>query len=470
MTTTKETPFFWKNETSFVLITAGATLSIRDFLTFPVMAGENGGAAFLLLYVFFLLLMGLPLMMSELMLGRMTKKNIVDALSGLASDHTASVLWAVVGLLSLFAGFLILSSYSVVSGWSLAYLFKTGLGVYNGVTAEGINTLFSYFQTNPEAMILWHTLFILAVIAIGAQKAARGLERVLLILVPAAALFLIIGLVYAYFSSGMLQSIEYILFPDFSKLDANMPLLALERAFFTLALGLGIMIIFGSYLDKDISIGYVAGQVIIIDLLFSIMAGLAINALVFSVDLAPVLDDELAFRVLPVIFGKFEYGTLFGSMFYMFLSLAAITTAVALLEAVMTYYQSKRGVSRLKAALQVGLAVWILGLGTIFSYSLWDDSGFTMTLYFGDEGHRLVNEAGFHDIINFLSGHIIQPFVALLLTLFVGWILPRKLSYEALDLPNRKLFEIWNFTIRYITPTLVFIVLLSTIGIIGSSS
>jgi len=463
----KSKNFLWRGHTTFVVIAAGATLSLKDFLTFPVMAGENGGGAFLLMYCFFLLVLGLPLLMSELMLGRLQRRNLVDSLDNLASEHKASIYWKSVGFLALFAGFLLLSTYSVVSGWSLAYFFKTGLGVYSGATLDGVAALFRNFRADSEAMILWHTLFALLVVAIAAQDLKKGLEKVFVVLVPLMAVLLVIGLLYAFYSNGLVKSVDYILYPDWSRVDSSVPLLALQRAFFTLALGLGVMTIYGSYMDERIPLGYAAGQIIVIDLLFSIFTGLAINALVFSADLNPVLDDELAFRVLPMVFGSFEYGALFGALFYLLLALAALTTAVAVLEAILSCYVLKFKASRLKAAVHLGMLVWLLGLGTIFSYSLWNDSGLTLTINLGDQAYRLVNEAGFHDVLIFISSHLLQPLVALLLVIFVGWKLPRNISYEALMLPRRQLFEIWNFIVRYITPVLIFIVLLSTLGLIS---
>lgn len=460
--------FFWRGHTTFVVITAGASLSLKDFLTFPVMAGENGGGAFLLMYIFFLLLLGLPLLMSELMLGRLTRGNLVNALDALSLENNASMYWKLIGFMALFAGILILSSYSVVSGWSLAYFFKTAIGVYSGATLDGANALFRNFQADTEAMMLWHTLFVLLIIAISAQELKKGLERVFVVLVPMMAFLLIVGLLYAFYSQGLTQSVDYILYPDWSRVDSSVPILALQRAFFTLALGLGVMTIYGSFMDESIPLGYAAAQVIVIDLLFSIFTGLAINALVFSAELEPVLDDELAFRVLPTVFGSFEYGNIFGTLFYLLLALAAITTAVAILESIISCYTLRYNSSRQKAAIHLGLLIWLLGLGTIFSYSLWDDSGFTITMDFGDKAYRVVNEAGFHDVISFISSHLIQPFVALMIALFVGWILPRSAAFEALNLQHRQLFEVWNFAIRYVTPVLIFIVLLSTLGIIGS--
>jgi NSS family neurotransmitter:Na+ symporter len=463
-----KTGFRWKNQSTFIVIGAGATLSLNDFLTFPVMAGENGGAAFLLMYAFFLLLLGLPLMMSELMLGRMTRRNIVPSLENLSKKYDASVAWKIAGALALLSGFLILSSYSVLSGWSLAYFVKTGVGVYNGVTLDGVSALFRKFQGNTEAMMLWHTLFVVLLVAISAQKLKKGLQRMLIVMVPGMVILLVVGLIYAFYSDGMQQSIEYILYPDWSRVDSATPIMALQRAFFTLALGLGIMVIFGAYADEKINIGYASLQIIIIDFLFSIMTGLAINALVFSAGVEPVVDDALAFRVLPVIFGAHEYGELFGALFYLLLLLAALTTALAILEVLVSYLSVRFRCSRLRAAAQTGLAIWLLGLGTIFSYSLWSESGFTMTLYYGEEAHRVINDARFNDVVIYLSSHIMQPFSALLVAIFVGWKIPRSDSHAALALPNRKLFELWNFGIRYVTPILVFIVLLSTLGIINS--
>jgi NSS family neurotransmitter:Na+ symporter len=446
---------------------AGASLSLRDFLSFPVIAGENGGGAFLLMYLFFLAVLGLPLIMSELMLGRLGRRNMVDTLDDLSTRYGASVYWRLVGFFALFAGFLLLSSYSVVSGWSMAYFFKTVVGTYSAATLDGTRVLFNRFQTNAEAMALWHTLFAVLMVGVAAQQRHRGLERIVTLLVPIMALLLVVGLGYALYSGGLDQSVRYILFPDWSKVDASMPLAALQRAFFTLSLGLGVMLIYGAYVDDDVPIGYAAGQIVLIDLLFSIFTGLAINALVFSSGIQPTLDHELAFRVLPMVFGAAAYGNIFGALFFLLLTIAGLTTAVALMEALVTCYRDRFRVTRLRAATQLGFLVWLLGLGTIFSYSLWHDEGFTLTLDLGSEAYRLVKEAGFHDVIVFVSSHLIQPLVALCIAVFAGWVLPRTVTYEALNLPRRQLYEAWNFVIRYITPVLVLIVLLSTLGVVA---
>ncbi len=466
---TEKSGFRWRSQSSMVIIAAGATLSLKDFLTFPVMAAENGGGAFIAMYALFLFLLGLPLLMSEFMLGRMSRGNVVDALDQQAREQGASVFWKLVGWMSLLAALLLLSSYSVVSGWSLSYVFKTAFGVYTGATLDGANALFRAFKSNTEAMMLWHTLFIVLLVMISARSRRRGLEPIVRVLVPLMTLLLVVGVLYGAFSQGMAESVNYILYPDLSRVDAGTPLLALQRAFYTLLLGLGVMVIYGAYADEKVNIGYASFLVILIDLLFSIVTGLAINALVFSVDMQPVLDDELAFRVLPVVFGAMPMGYLFGALFYLFLALAAITTAVALMESLVSCFCARYGRNRLRAATQIGIIVWLIGLGSIFSYSLWQDEGITLAVYFADEAHRLVNNAGFNDIILFIASQLLQPLAALLLAIFVGWKLPRVVSHDALALRSRKLFELWNFAIRYIVPALLLIVLFSSLGVLNLS-
>jgi NSS family neurotransmitter:Na+ symporter len=286
-----------------------------------------------------------------------------------------------------------------------------------------------------------------------------------MLLVPTMVILLIISLVLAVYSSGFARSIQYLLYADFSAITSETPLLALQRAFYTLTLGIGVMMAFGRYMPSHVSLGYSAGLVIAVDLLFTILVGLAINALIFSSGVDSGLDKQFAFRILPMVFGQFEFGQIYGSIFFLLLVVAALTTSVALMESPVGYLQRQFGISRLKSTIVVVVLVWIFGIGTVFSYSIWRDDGFTIALFFGDEAIRLVNNAGFHDVLIFLSSYLIQPLVALCLCLFVAWVIPRETSFRELALPGRHWFEIWNYLIRYITPVLLLVVFLTSIGI-----
>lgn len=461
-----EIGFTWRSQPAFVIVAAGATLSLNDFLTFPALAGQNGGGAFLLLYVFFLFVLGLPLLMVELMLGRLTRSDPAASLWMLSEQYKASVYWKLVGLSSMLAAFLIIATFSVIGGWSFAYSIKSLIGVFDGITLETAKILFDSFMIDSERMTLWHTFFVFVLVSICAQPLKLGVERITLVLVPLMILLLIIGLFLGYTSSGFHESIRYILYVDFAVMDSHTPILALQRAFYTLALGIGVMMAYGRYLPAGLSIGYAAVLVIAVDLLFSIFTGLTINALMISVGQQPGIDSQFVFHVMPVVLDQFSSGGLFSALFFLLLTIAALTTSIALLEAPITYLQRKRSMSRLKAAVTLGVGIWLFGLGVVLAHSVWNGEGFTLALFFGDEAIRLVNNAGFHDVLVFISSHLIQPFVALFLCIFVAWKIPREVSHNEFALSKHFSFEAWNYLVRYIVPMLLLVVILAALGII----
>ena len=461
-----DTGFRWRSQPVFVLVAVGATLSLKDFLTFPVLAGQNGGGAFLLLYLLFLFTLGLPLLMAELMLGRLTRRDPVAGLRKLSEQYHASVYWKLVGLAAMLAAFLISASFSVIAGWSLAYAVKSGLGLFAQLTPEAAKLAFDGFTVDSERMALWHTLFLLVLVSICAQPLKAGVERINLILVPLMALLLAIGLILAVTSSSFEQSVRYLLYADFTAMDSRTPLLALQRAFYTLALGLGVMMAYGRYLPAGLSIGYTATLVIIVDLLFSILSGLSVNALMLSNGYQPGMDSQFAFHLMPVIFATYSQGSIFSALFFLLLTLAALTSSIALLEAPVTYLQRKLGMSRLKATVWLGCGIWLIGLGVILANSVWNGDGFSLALFFGDEAVRLVNNAGFHDVLIFVSSHLLQPFVALFICLLVAWTIPREVSYRELAFSRRYRFELWNYLVRYIIPVLMLVIILAGFGII----
>ena len=456
----------WRSQSIFIIVATGATLSLNDFLTFPVLLGHNGGGAFLLFYVIFLFILGLPLLMAELMIGRLGRSDPSRSFEILASQQNASVYWKSVGFISLLAAFLIVSTFSVIAGWPLSYIFKSGLGIYTSLTADGIDSSFGEFIMDTESMMLWHTLFVILLVIFGAQQLRKGIERISCILVPGMIVMIIISMVIASKSAGFEQSVRYLLYADFSNFDTNVLLLALQRAFYTLALGLGAMIVYGSYLPKNISIGYSAFLVIMIDLLLSIIAGLTINSFIFSAGMLPGLDSQYAYRILPFVFNQNESGQFLAVLFYLMLTIAALTTSFALMEGPVSYIQRKFHYSRIKSVVLLGLGVWTFGLGSIFSYSVWNSDGLTVALFYGGEAFRIIYNAGFHDVMVYISSHVIQPFAALFLCLFVAWVIPREVSHREFAMPGKYWYEIWNYMIRYITPVLLLIVLLDSLGVI----
>jgi NSS family neurotransmitter:Na+ symporter len=463
---TVETGFTWRSQPVFVIVSVGAILSLNDFLTFPVLAGQNGGGAFLLLYILFLFTFSLPLLMTELMMGRMTRSDPTRSFAFLTREYRLSIYWRLVGLGAMFAALLIIATFSVIAGWSFAYSVKSTAGVFDGATLETARLVFNEFIIDSERMALWQTLFMIVLVSVCAQSVKDGLQRITLILVPVMFLLLSIGLVLALTSSDMEQSIRFTLYADFAGMDSRTPLLALQRAFYTLAIGLGVMVAYGRYLPAGLSIGYSAGLVITVDLLFSLFAGLAINALLLSSGQQPGVDSQFAFRVMPVILGQFDYGGIYAALFFLLLTIAALTSSAALMEGPITFLQNRQGISRLRATIVIAIGIWLFGLGIVLAHSLWQGEGFTLALFYGDEAIRMVNNAGFDDVLIFIASHLIQPFVALLTCWFVAWYIPREVTHKELSLRGQFRFEVWNYLVRYIVPVLLVVVILTALGII----
>lgn len=458
------TSFQWHSQSVFILIMIGVTLSMKDFLVFPVMAAEHGGGAYILLYSVFLLFLGLPLLIAELLIGRQLK---LPFFAKLSLSFNCSKHWQWIVSLSIVASVLVLSIYNVIASWSLSFVFKTAVGLFDQSSKHSINTLLSDFQSDPERMMLWHTLFVLILLLISAHGIKQGVQKALLIIVPSMFVLLLIGLAYSVFYGDYLNSVDHILVPDFSKINLNVALIAMQQAFYTLSIGLGIFLVFGSKMPNNVPVIYSGSIIIIIDLLFSILTGLAISAFAFSLDSLPQLDDELAFSVLPYIFSQLPYGQFFGTLFYLLLTLAAVTTAVALLEVFVSFIKDKFKLSRLRSAVYASGLTWVIGVIAIFSYTVWSDSGFTVELTFSNNAIRLVNEAGFQDVLIYISSHLIQPLIALLMIVFLAWVIDKKDIISWLAIENSKVFEVIYFVLRYVTPTLIFIVWLAALGVIN---
>lgn len=463
---TAEPGFVWRSQSVFIVVAVGATLSLNDFLTFPELTRQNGGGAFLLLYVLFLMLLGLPLLMAELMLGRATRADPSAGIRMLSERYKASVYWKLGGLAAMLAAFLIVATLTVIAGWSLAYTVKSAAGLFQGADLESARAMFDHLIVDAERMTLWHTLFAIALVAVAAQPQRQGLERIYMILVPMMILLLAMALVAALSLPGFVDAIRQMLYVDLAAVDSHTPILALQRAFYTLALGLGIMLAFGRYLPEDLPIGYTAGLIIAADVLFSIFTGISINAFLLTVDMQPGTGSQFAFRVMPVVFEYLGTNQLFGTAFYLLMTIAALTTSIALLEAPLTYLQRKLDISRQRSAIYLTVCVWSCGLGVILGQSIWNGEGFTLALFVGDKALRLVNNAGFHDVLIFVSSHLLQPLVAFIVCLFAAWIIPREASHQALALRRHYCFEIWNYMIRYIVPVMLLVVFLAALGIV----
>lgn len=442
----------WSNKIMFVLAATGSAVGLGNIWKFPYMAGQNGGGAFVLIYLLCVAVIGIPIMMCEVMLGRRGRQSPVNTMHTLASEEGQSRHWALLGWMGVLAGFLILSYYSVIAGWALAYVFRAASGVFEGATTEGIDTLFSALISAPERLLGWHILFMVMTTVVVARGVAAGLESAVRFLMPALFILLLLMVGYAMAQGQFTDGVRFMFAPDFSKLNPEAVLAAMGQAFFSLSLGMGAIMIYGSYLPHDASIAKTSVSVAVADTLVALIAGLAIFPIVFSNGLEPSQGPGLIFTTLPIAFGHMPAGTLFGTVFFVLLVFAAWTSAISLIEPAVTWLVENHGVSRVNAAAIAGFITWLMGLGTVFSFNIWSD--YTL---FGKT---------FFDLVDYLTINIMLPVGGLLIAVFAAWLMSERSVKDELDLGDSWVYSVWYVLVRYVTPVGVLLVFLNVIGVI----
>ncbi|MBR9902589.1 MAG: sodium-dependent transporter [Gammaproteobacteria bacterium] len=427
----------WSSRMTFVLAAAGSAVGLGNIWKFPYMVGESGGAAFVFVYLLCIALIGLPILVSEWLLGRRGQKNPASTMSELARGAKKPKAWAIVGISGIVGAFLILSFYSVIGGWSLYYTVNSVSGAFSGQDADGIGALFNGMLSNPGLLLLGHSVFMLLVIGIVARGVTKGLEGAVRILMPVLALLLVVLIGYGMTTGHFGEALTYMFNPDWSKLTAETVLAALGHAFFTLSLGMGIMMAYGSYLGKDINLLQTARTVIIMDTVIALGAGLAIFPIVFANNLDVASGPGLIFVTLPLAFGNIDGGLLLGLMFFLLLTFAALTSAISLLEPVVEFIEERTPLSRVTATIVAGVGAWLLGIAALLSFNVWSEP-----LLFG---------LGVFDLLDTLTSKIMLPLTGLGAILFTAWCLERNSVEDELGLSATGK-SVWNIIARYVAP------------------
>ncbi len=443
-------PIRWSSQIAFITAAAGAAIGLGNIWKFPYLVGENGGGAFVLVYLACVLAVGLPLLIAETLLGRLGRRNPVETMRILAKRYKSSPLWSITGWFGAIAGFLILSYYSVIAGWSMAYLFKMAGGFMGGITPELAHQILTDLQGSSDVQVIWHTIFMVLTGVIVARGLAEGIEAVTRFMIPCLLVILLILDVYGATTGGLGQSLEFLLKPDFSKLSGESVLIALGQAFFSLGLATGSTMAYGSYLPKEVSISRTTAWVAIADTLAAMMAGIAIFSIVFANKMSPDVGPGLIFETLPIAFSHMPLGGFFGTIFFVLIFFAAITSAVALIEPAISLLSETYQLTRAKAALYAGGVCWLLGLGTI--------GAFRGSLEFHVHGMN------FFELVDFITADLMLPIGGILIAAFVGWVMPAKDREAKLDLGSYA--SIWLTLTRYVAPAAVFIVLLEATGLL----
>jgi len=441
----------WTSRLGFILALAGSAVGLGNIWRFPYLAGENGGGAFVLLYLLFVFGIGLPIMMSEVLVGRRGRRNPVTTMRLLGEEETGKSAWRFVGGLGVVTGFLILSFYSVIAGWTVAYVFESASGAFRNAGAETVESIFQSISGNELATGAWHTLFMVVTIGVVVLGVEQGLERAVRFMMPLLIALLLVLLGYAMTSGSFIEGVVFLFEPRFDELTAEGALDALGQAFFSLSVGMGAVMMYGAYLSEKESIPRSCAWVVAMDTSVALLAGLVIFPIVFANGLDPAAGPGLVFQSLPLAFGQMAGGVVFAVLFFIVLMFAAWTSAISLMEPAVAYFMETRGWTRPKAALLVGVTIWLLGFLTVMSFGAWSDVTFWNGTWF--------------DNIDYLSNNVFLPLGGLAIVVFAGWVMARNSTAEELDPSAGRGYRIWRWTARYVAPIAVALVLLNAVGI-----
>lgn len=442
----------WSSHLAFILAAAGSAIGLGNIWRFPYITGTNGGGAFVLVYLACVVVVGIPVMMAEVMLGRRGRRNPINTMRVLAAEEGQSRHWQVLGWLGVAAAFLILSYYSVIAGWTLAYIFRTAAGVFTGATKDGAHAVFSALTGDPERLLAWHTIFMVLTAVVVSRGVQGGLELAVRYLMPGLFIMLLVLVGYAMNTGYFTEGLQFMFRPDFDKLTGEGVLMAMGQAFFSLSLGMGAIMVYGSYLSHTASIPRTVISVALSDTVVAILAGLAIFPIVFANGLEPAAGPGLVFETLPIAFGHMPGGSFFGALFFILLLFAAWTSSISLMEPVVAWLVENHGMSRVKASVWTSAISWSIGIGTVLSFNAWAD--------------KKVFNRTFFDLVDFLTSNIMLPLGGLLIAIFAAWFMSTRASREELAMGDGLAYRSWRFLMRYIAPAAVLLIFLNAIDII----
>lgn len=437
-----------------IAATAGSAIGLGNIWRFPYVAGENGGGAFLIIYLGFILLIGIPVLLSEFTIGRSAQRNVFGSFRKLAPGKP----WYLIGLMGVGAAFMILAFYTAVAGWTLEYLFQSVINGFEGLTSNQLNDMFQSFIGTPWRPLFWFFVFMALTAAIIMSGVQKGIEKYTKILMPMLFVLLLVLVIRSVTLPGAAGGISFLFKPDFSKITSSTILEALGQAFFSLSIGMGTLVTYGSYIQKNNNLGNTAVSVAFADTFIAILAGLAIFPAVFAFGIEPGSGEGLVYITLPNIFQQMPGGYFFSLMFFILLGVAALTSTISVLEVIVAFFSEELGLKRKAATWLATSSVSILGVMCVLSSSTMADVkivGFTV-----------------FDLMNFTSANILLPLGGFFIVIFVAWFLGHDKVKEELSNNGKlkvKYMSFFMFVVKFLAPLAIAFIFLQGVGLIGFS-
>jgi NSS family neurotransmitter:Na+ symporter len=437
----------------FLLATIGAAVGLGNLWKFPYMLGSNGGGAFVLVYLVAIVFIALPVMIGEMMIGKYGRASAPKSFMLMAETVKASQAWRYVGWLGIVTLFLVLSFFSVIAGWSIAYVFKTLAGTFTDMTPAEVGAHFGDFLHQPWTLTLWHAVFMAVVVFTIARGVKAGIEKAIMLTMPALFVMLVGLVVYGMFVGEFGQALAYLFKPDMSKITPEVILSAFGQAFFSVNVGVGAVLTYAAYLPDDTDIVRSSIIIGIGDTLVALLAGLMIFPIVFAYGLDPGEGPGLIFVTLSAAFGAMPGGSIIGALFFVLVFFAAFSSALSMLEVCVARFSEKEGLSREKAAVLAGIVIFFVGFITLGSFNFMED----VRLIPGIERFADMTPFG---LLDFAITNVMMPVGAMLYAIFIGWFITSDLAREILQLEAGALFSTWRFLMRYVVPIAILAIFL----------
>ena len=449
-------PPVWSSRLAFYLATIGGAVGLGSIWRLPYLVGSNGGSAFIFVFVLACLMIATPLLVAEFLIGRRARLSPPEAAGAVARESGLSTKWNAIGILGTIAAFVIISYYTVIAGWVLAYTWKCASGALVGLSRREVAGLWGGFLASPLEVGAWHLAFVLLVAVISARGVGRGVEVATKLRAPVLLILLLVLMSYAIATGDLRQGLQFAFAPNFSAITPQVVLAAIGQAFYATGVGMAMMMAMGSYVSRGTSLVRPALVISGSILLVSMLATLTIFPLVFHYGMNPAAGTELVFDVLATVFAQMPGGRVFGTLFFLLLVFAALTPSMAGLEPLIEWLQQRRGLGRGHAVMVAAVAAWVLGIGSVLSFNLWSGWHPLGAL-------AMFRDKTFFDVIDFVSSNILLPIGAMATSLLVGWRLSRKIVDDELADETPLAARISVLLLRYVCPIAIAIVAISAL-------
>ena len=442
----------WSSRRGFLLAAIGFSVGLGNIWRFPYVVGENGGSAFVIIYLLCAFAIGLPLLVTELAIGRLGRSDPAGSYRAVARQSGRSTAWGAVGTLAIICVFVVLSFYTVLSGWTFDYFLRAITGEFKGLGAAVSTEMFNGLMNNPWRLLFWHTIVNLLIIVVIRRGVQKGVERAAKILMPILLGAIVIMVVYSAIAGDLGAAVEFLLQPDFSKVTPQTVMIAIGQAFFSVGVAMATMITFGSYLPKRVSIPGSAVIIILADTGVALLAGFVIFPLVFQFGLAPSEGAGLVFQTLPLAFGQMAGGQFFGAVFFLLLIVAALSSCLGGAEAAVSWVDERWNVPRERGILYFVGTIWLIGIATIMSLGEWSDF-YPLSIV-----PALAEETIF-DLLEWFAANILLLTGAALTSIFFGWLIPKKTKLEGFGVGDAAFYAYANTMMRYVIPPVLVVAL-----------